>query len=76
MYTLSLLFVTISIKLNLACHDKEFLVSKNEHFDEQKFHFRNTLQNHYLLVEPETMILRMVSSAEFENAKRYVIYRI
>ena len=76
MYTLSLLFVTISIKLNLACHDKEFLVSKNEHFDEQKFHFRNTLQNQYLLVEPETMILRMVSSPEFENAKRYVIYRI
>ena len=76
MYTVSLLFVTISLKLNLACHDKEFLVSKNEHFDEQKFHFRNTLQNQYLLVEPETMILRMVSSAEFENAKRYVIYRI
>ena len=76
MYTISLLFATISLKLNLACHDKEFLVSKNEHFDEQKFHFRNTLQNQYLLVEPETMILRMVSSAEFENAKRYVIYRI
>ena len=34
MYTVSLLFVTISLKLNLACHDKEFLVSKNEHFDE------------------------------------------
>ena len=76
MYTVSLLFVTISLKLNLACHDKEFLVSKNEHFDEQKFHFRDTLQNQYLLVEPETMILRMVSSSDFENAKRYVMNKI
>ena len=76
MYTVSLLFVIISLKLNLACHDKEFLISKNEHFDGQKFHFRDTLQNQYLLVEPETMILCMVSSPEFENAKRYVIYRI
>ena len=76
MYTISLLFVTISLKLSLACHDKEFLVSKNEHFDGQKFHFRDTLQNQYLLVEPETMILRMVSSSDFENAKRYVMYKI
>ena len=71
MYTISLIFVTISFKLNLACHDKEFLVSKNEYFDGQKFHFHDSLQNQYLLVEPETMILRMVNSQKFENAKRY-----
>ena len=68
----SLLFVAIvSFKLSLACHDSEFLVSKNEHSDGRKFHFRDTVHNQYLLVEPDTMILSMASSSDFENAKRY-----
>ena len=72
MYTTSLLFVTIvSLKLGLACHDSEFLVRKNEYSDGRKFHFRDTIHNQYLLVEPDTMILNMASSTDFENAKRY-----
>ena len=68
----SLLIVTIaSLKLGLACHDSEFLVSENEHSDVRKFHFRDTIHNQYLLVEPDTMILSMASSSDFENAKRY-----
>ena len=67
-----LLFVTIvSLKVSSACHDSEFLVRKNEYSDGRKFHFRDTVHNQYLMVEPDTMILNMASSSDFENARRY-----
>ena len=69
---ISLLIITIaSLKLSLACHDSEYLISENEHSDGRKFHFRDTVHNQYLMVEPDTMILSMASSSDFENAKRY-----
>ena len=43
------------------------IVSKNIHNNGRKFHLRDARSNQYLIVESDTMLLRTVSSAEFEH---------
>ena len=53
----------------LVCQDPGNYVTSNEHARQRKFHLFDEVNNQYLLVEPHTMLLSMVSSAEFENAR-------
>ena len=43
------------------------IVSNNIHNNARKFHLRDSRSNQYLIVESDTMLLRTVSSAEFEH---------
>ena len=43
------------------------IVPNNIHNNARKFHLRDSRSNQYLIVESDTMLLRTVSSAEFEH---------
>ena len=43
------------------------MVSNNIHNQAKKFHLRDSRNNQYVIVESNTMLLRTVSSAEFEH---------
>ena len=45
------------------------MVSKNVHNSDKKFHLKDARNNQYIIVESSTMLLRTVSSEEFENFK-------
>jgi hypothetical protein len=70
----TLLFLVLLISAtSLACqHDnRSHLVSRNDHSDDPlKFHLHDEENNHYLWLEPNTMMLRSVTAAEFEASKR------
>ena len=70
----TLLFLTLLISAtSLACqHDNRLhFVSRNHHSDDAfKFHLHDEENNHYLWLEPNTMMLRAVTAAEFEESKR------
>ena len=70
----TLLFLTLLISAtSLACqHDNRLhFVSRNHHSDDAfKFHLHDEENNHYLWLEPNTMMLRAVAAAEFEESKR------
>ena len=67
---LVLLSLEISMARGLVCQDPGYYVSSNEHAVQRKFHLFDEVNNQYLLVEPQTMLLSMVSSEEFEIARR------
>ena len=70
----TLLFLTLLISAtSLACqHDNRLhFVSRNHHSDDAlKFHLHDEENNYYLWLEPNTMMLRAVTAAEFEASKR------
>ena len=70
----TLLFLTLLISAtSLACqHDNRLhFVSRNHHSDDAfKFHLHDEENNYYLWLEPNTMMLRAVTAAEFEESKR------
>ena len=71
MNTLLLLVLLIS-PTSLACqHERRSnFVSRNTHSnDPLKFHLRNEQNNHYLWLEPNTMMLRAVTSMEFSTSR-------
>ena len=45
------------------------MVSKNVHNGNKKFHLKDARNNQYIVVESSTMLLRTVSSEQFENFK-------
>ena len=45
------------------------MVPKNVHNGDKKFHLKDARNNQYIIVESSTMLLRTVSSEEFENFK-------
>ena len=68
----SFIVILFCLKMSLAylvCQDPGNYVTSNEHARQRKFHLFDEVNNQYLLVEPHTMLLSMVSSAEFENAR-------
>ena len=72
MTTLLLLTLLLSAT-SLACqHDnRSHFVSRNHHSDDVlKFHLHDEENNYYLWLEPNTMMLRAVTAAEFEASKR------
>ena len=46
------------------------MVSNNIQNDGRKFHLKDSRNNQYLIVESNTMLLRTVTSAEFEHSKQ------
>ena len=46
------------------------MVSKNIHNGDKKFHLKDARNNQYIIVESSTMLLRTVSSEEFEKFKQ------
>ena len=70
----TLLFLVLLISpSSLACqHDnRSHFVSRNDHSDDPlKFHLHDEEDNHYLWLEPNTMMLRAVTAAEFVASKR------
>ena len=70
----TLLFLTLLISAtSLACQydNRLHFVSRNHHSDNAfKFHLHDEENNHYLWLEPNTMMLRAVTAAEFEESKR------
>ena len=46
------------------------IVSNNIQNEDRKFHLKDSRYNQYLIVESNTMLLRTVSSAEFEHFKQ------
>ena len=70
----TLLFLTLLISAtSLACqHDNRLhFVSRNHHSnDALKFNLNDEENNYYLWLEPNTMMLRAVTAAEFEASKR------
>ena len=45
------------------------MVQKNVHSGDKKFHLKDARNNQYIIVESSTMLLKTVSSEEFENFK-------
>ena len=46
------------------------MVAKNIQNEARKFHLKDSLSNKYIVVESSTMLIRTVSSAEFEHFKQ------
>ena len=46
------------------------MVPKNVHSGDKKFHLKDARNNQYIIVESNTMLLRTVTSAEFEHSKQ------
>ena len=46
------------------------MVSDNIHNEARKFHLKDARNNQYIIVESNTMLLRTVTSAEFEHSKQ------
>ena len=67
-----LVLVLLISATSLACqHDRSHFVSRNDHSnDPLKFHLHDEEDNHYLWLEPNTMMLRSVTAAEFVASKR------
>ena len=67
-----LLLVLLISPTSLACQyeRRSNFVSRNTHSnDPLKFHLRNEQNNHYLWLEPNTMMLRAVTSMEFSTSR-------
>ena len=56
--------------ITVSCTCETNMVSNNIHNRAKKFHLRDSRNNQYIIVESNTMLLRTVSSAEFEHFKQ------